>query len=232
MNRQAEAFMARSETRPAAGVAHPHESAHLHVAGEACYVDDIPGDRRDPSRGARPLREGACADPFARPHRRARNSGGRCGADRRRHSRAERLRPHRPRRSHPGRRHRSVRRSADVRRRRRNQRHRPARRSAREGGLRGPAAGTDAAGSEAARSRTCCRRCTSCAAILAWPWRRRRAGWAASSTSAARNSSISKGRSPTRCRRRTAASTSTARRSTRPRCSTSSPMRSISSPTR
>jgi len=42
MNRQAEGFMAVSDTRPAAGVAHPHESAHLHVAGEACYVDDIP----------------------------------------------------------------------------------------------------------------------------------------------------------------------------------------------
>ena len=42
MNRQAEGFMAVSETRRAAGVAHPHESAHLHVAGEACYVDDIP----------------------------------------------------------------------------------------------------------------------------------------------------------------------------------------------
>ena len=42
MNRQAEGFMARSAALPAAGVAHPHESAHLHVAGEACYVDDIP----------------------------------------------------------------------------------------------------------------------------------------------------------------------------------------------
>ena len=42
MNRQAEAFMAHSDARPAAGVAHPHESAHLHVAGEATYVDDLP----------------------------------------------------------------------------------------------------------------------------------------------------------------------------------------------
>ena len=42
MNRQAEAFMARSQALPAAGVGHPHESAHLHVAGEATYVDDIP----------------------------------------------------------------------------------------------------------------------------------------------------------------------------------------------
>ena len=42
MNRQAEGFMAATDTRPAAGVDHPHESAHLHVAGEACYVDDLP----------------------------------------------------------------------------------------------------------------------------------------------------------------------------------------------
>jgi len=34
--------MARAATLPAAGVGHPHESAHLHVAGEALYVDDIP----------------------------------------------------------------------------------------------------------------------------------------------------------------------------------------------
>ena len=42
MNRQAEVFTAREQARPAAGVEHPHESAHLHVAGEALYVDDIP----------------------------------------------------------------------------------------------------------------------------------------------------------------------------------------------
>ena len=42
MNRQAEEFLASDRTRPAAGVDHPHESAHLHVAGEALYVDDIP----------------------------------------------------------------------------------------------------------------------------------------------------------------------------------------------
>ena len=40
MNRQAEAFMTQGQA--AAGIAHPHESAHLHVAGEALYVDDIP----------------------------------------------------------------------------------------------------------------------------------------------------------------------------------------------
>ena len=27
---------------PGVGVPHPHESAHLHVAGEATYVDDMP----------------------------------------------------------------------------------------------------------------------------------------------------------------------------------------------
>src|SRR4051794_24253155 len=42
MNRQTEAFMADSLAATAAGVGYPHESAHLHVAGEACYVDDIP----------------------------------------------------------------------------------------------------------------------------------------------------------------------------------------------
>jgi len=42
MNRQTEAFMAQRVADGGAGDAHPHESAHLHVAGEATYVDDIP----------------------------------------------------------------------------------------------------------------------------------------------------------------------------------------------
>src|SRR5512134_1087645 len=42
MNRPAEGFSAATLARAAAGVAHPHESAHLHVTGEAAYVDDIP----------------------------------------------------------------------------------------------------------------------------------------------------------------------------------------------
>jgi xanthine dehydrogenase large subunit len=42
MNRQSEAFLAHTLAAPAAGAPHPHESAHLHVAGEATYVDDIP----------------------------------------------------------------------------------------------------------------------------------------------------------------------------------------------
>ena len=42
MNRQAEQFMAGERARSAAGFDPPHESAHLHVAGEALYVDDIP----------------------------------------------------------------------------------------------------------------------------------------------------------------------------------------------
>ena len=42
MNRQANAFMTQDCARDAAGTPHPHESAHLHVAGEATYVDDIP----------------------------------------------------------------------------------------------------------------------------------------------------------------------------------------------
>jgi xanthine dehydrogenase large subunit len=37
-------FHAAAPTMSAAGVGvpHPHESAHLHVAGEATYVDDMP----------------------------------------------------------------------------------------------------------------------------------------------------------------------------------------------
>ncbi|MEP7207188.1 MAG: xanthine dehydrogenase molybdopterin binding subunit [Casimicrobiaceae bacterium] len=42
MNRQAEPFLFDAPARDAAGMAYPHESAHLHVAGEATYVDDIP----------------------------------------------------------------------------------------------------------------------------------------------------------------------------------------------
>jgi len=42
MNRQAEGFMAATTGGDAAGAAYPHESAHLHVSGEAVYVDDIP----------------------------------------------------------------------------------------------------------------------------------------------------------------------------------------------
>jgi xanthine dehydrogenase large subunit len=41
MNRQSEPFLTEVRETAAAGVSHPHESAHLHVSGEACYVDDI-----------------------------------------------------------------------------------------------------------------------------------------------------------------------------------------------
>jgi xanthine dehydrogenase large subunit len=41
MNRQAEPFLRSAAKGPAAFEPHPHESAHLHVAGEATYVDDI-----------------------------------------------------------------------------------------------------------------------------------------------------------------------------------------------
>ncbi len=39
MNKQAEPFMV--ETLPQVGRDRAHESAHLHVAGEATYIDDI-----------------------------------------------------------------------------------------------------------------------------------------------------------------------------------------------
>ena len=38
MNRQAEGFIAHAAPLTAAGAPYPHESAHLHVAGEAVYV--------------------------------------------------------------------------------------------------------------------------------------------------------------------------------------------------
>jgi xanthine dehydrogenase large subunit len=42
MNRQTEAFFDQPTAVSAAGIPAPHESAHLHVAGEATYTDDIP----------------------------------------------------------------------------------------------------------------------------------------------------------------------------------------------
>jgi len=42
MNKPLESFAATKSVQGAAGVAHPHESAHLHVSGEATYIDDIP----------------------------------------------------------------------------------------------------------------------------------------------------------------------------------------------
>ena len=42
MNRQSEAFFDHQSVESAAGIPAPHESAHLHVAGEATYTDDIP----------------------------------------------------------------------------------------------------------------------------------------------------------------------------------------------
>ncbi|MFT3856748.1 MAG: xanthine dehydrogenase molybdopterin binding subunit [Aquabacterium sp.] len=42
MNQATEAFLQARATASAAGQALPHESAHLHVAGQATYVDDLP----------------------------------------------------------------------------------------------------------------------------------------------------------------------------------------------
>jgi xanthine dehydrogenase large subunit len=45
MNRQSETFLDQqiaAREASAAGIPAPHESAHLHVAGEATYTDDIP----------------------------------------------------------------------------------------------------------------------------------------------------------------------------------------------
>jgi xanthine dehydrogenase large subunit len=42
MNKPLESFASTESGHGAAGMPHPHESAHLHVSGEAIYVDDIP----------------------------------------------------------------------------------------------------------------------------------------------------------------------------------------------
>src|SRR5215510_5182802 len=42
MNKPTETGLLLKTAQPQAGVPLPHESAHLHVAGEAVYVDDIP----------------------------------------------------------------------------------------------------------------------------------------------------------------------------------------------
>src|SRR5215468_10612058 len=42
MNKPAETGLLLKPAQPQAGAPLPHESAHLHVAGEAVYIDDIP----------------------------------------------------------------------------------------------------------------------------------------------------------------------------------------------
>ena len=116
MNRQAEGFMARQATLPAAGVGHPHESAHLHVAGEALYVDDIP-EIAGTLHAALGLSEKAHARIRSIDLAAVRAAPGvvavLTAAD---IPGRERLRSHHPRRSDPRRRPRPVRRPADVRR--------------------------------------------------------------------------------------------------------------------
>ena len=234
VNRQAEALHRRGSATRRRGAAspHPHESAHLHVAGEARLRRRHPRARRHAARGARPVDEGARAASGRSTSRAVRAPPGvvavLTAAD---IPGAERLRPDHPRRSDPRRRRSSstsasrcsrwsptptTRRGAPrAQAKRRLRRPLPPVLTPQEAKrqqsyvlppmhlVRGDAGDGDG--------------------------RARRAGCAASSTSAARSSSTSRGRSPTRCRRRTAACTSTARRSIRPRCSTSSRTRSASS---
>jgi xanthine dehydrogenase large subunit len=83
----------------------PHESARLHVTGEAVYTDDIP-ELRGTLYAALVLSPGGPWRTARRGHRprghpaRARRGG---GVHRARHSRREQLRPHHPRRPLPGR---------------------------------------------------------------------------------------------------------------------------------
>ena len=209
------------------GDALPHESAHLHVTGEAVYVDDIVAPR-----GTLHAALGRSAKPHARivaldldAVRAVAGRGRR--ADRRRHSRRQRLRPGGARRSDPRRRSRAIRRAADVR----------GRRDQREGGAPSGAA-------RACRVRRAARH-----PHASTPrWRRksfvlptettgarrcrgrdrgaRRTGCAGASAAAARTTSISKDRSRSRCRAKTAPCWCTARRSTRAKCSCRSRTRS------
>ena len=90
--------------RRAVGVSRPHESAHLHVAGAAPYIDDLPelAGTLHAALGLSPVAHGGIeAHRPGRAARAARRGG---GAHRRRHPRRQRLRPDRPRRPDPGRR--------------------------------------------------------------------------------------------------------------------------------
>ncbi len=124
------------------GVALPHESAHLHVAGAAPYVDDLPelAGTLHAALGLSPVAHGRLLGVRPRSHRRVARRRRR--ARRRRHPRAERLWPGDPRRPDPRRRHGPLPRPAGVR---------GDRRDARRGAARGRA-GARGADARAARA--------------------------------------------------------------------------------
>ena len=232
MNRQAEALHRRATDgacrRPASP--HPHESAHLHVAGEAPYVDDMPelAGTLHAALGLSPMAHARIRsidlDARARAARRGR------GADRRRHPRARTIaaRSSTTTRSSPtalvqyvGQPMFAV--IAETRRRRapRRARWRKVDYDRAAAPMLTPQRGASAS------SRTCCRRCTSRAATPRAAIAARAAPPAGRVLRRRPGAVLPRGADlATRCRRRTAACSSTARRSTRPRCSTWSRTRS------
>jgi xanthine dehydrogenase large subunit len=215
MNRQAEGFMAQQATLPAAGVGHPHESAHLHVAGEALYVDDIP---RSPA----PFMRARAAE---KAHARIRRSTRQRAAPK--WSRCSRP-PTSPERTIAGRSSTTT----DTRRRAVQYvgqpmfvvvpRLRCRRRAARLAKVDYDVLPPVLTPQEAKRLRSYVlppMHLRAATPTLRWP--PHRAAWAAVYVGGQEQFYL-EGRSPTRCPRKTGASTSTARRSIRPRCSTSS----------
>ena len=232
MNRQAEAFMAHERARPAAGVAHPHESAHLHVAGEALYVDDIP-EIAGTLHAALGLSEKAHAGSVRSTSPPVRAAPGvvavLTAADIPGENDCGPIVHDDPILAdglvqYVGQPMFVV--VADT--------YDAARRAARLAKVDYDVLPAVLTPQEAKRLQSYVLPPMHLQARRSGGGDGRRAApdRAASSTSAGRSSSISRARSPTRCRRKTAASTSTARRSTRPRCSTSSRTRWISSRTR
>ena len=210
--------------RPRSASSRPHESAHLHVAGAAPYVDDLPelAGTLHAALGLSPVAHGRLlAVDIARIARRCPASSP-CSPPPTSPGRTTAARSSTTTRSSP---------SGEVHYLGQpvfaviadDARRRAARRRAGQGG----AAHRAAAGRCSRRSRrmpraaTCCRRCT-CERgdARARDRRARRIASPARSRSAARSSSISKARSPTRCRARTTACWCTARPSIRARCST------------
>ena len=214
----------------------PHESAHLHVAGEAPYIDDMPelagtlhaalgpvaaGARRIEAIDLDRMRAlpGVVAVLLGAPTFRAPTIAGRSCTTTPSWPTGGVQYLGQPVFAVIGETRDAARRAAakagDVHRHRSRCRRSSRRRGARRRPVR-------------ARRRCTCNAATRAAAIDRRPAQARRHA----STSAARSISTSKARSPTRSRPKTAACRCTARRSTRARCSTSSRMRSSCTRTR
>ena len=145
----------------AVGVARAHESAMLHVCGEADLHRRHRRSARAPCMRALGLSSKAHARIVAidLSHGARSAPAWRACLRRRRHPRPERLRPHHPRRSDLRRRPGAVRRPADLHRRRRHPRPGPPRRPHGRRQLRRTAGHPDAAGGARRPAPSCCRRC-------------------------------------------------------------------------